>query len=211
MNILKNNLKLKISSIITMIIATIYIDLVISARYFSNIELNGKSVNLDNLPFGIMNVSAFVTENNSYTTVTWLFAIFVFILLSVSAYYVIKQLDSVFINYLLDKTENIDTVIKIQRFVLLLISMIILIQTVRSGFYAALEMDIINSSLIYSLIYIVYFVVRHPIVFVVLGMIFLSVIVVPSRPIPAEDQRKIEQARRDMEDRALRRHYRSRI
>lgn len=198
----KYNRGLTISSIFSILLLVEFIRLVVSARFYGNIEFAGKKVH--DIPFGLCNVSPFVTDSNSYTSITWLFATFVFVLLSISFGVVLKYIDEIaFLKFGHDE-EGFNGYLMIKTFTFYFITILGLIITLRSGFYAALELKVIGGSMIYTLMYIPYFIVKHPSLLIIFGMFLLAQLMIPSRPmteIEKENLKNISRQRQIDKDR----------
>lgn len=209
------NKKLIVVMIISVISMMQYIRLIISARYYGNIEFNNKTVNDDNIPFGISRVSAFVTDSNSYTTVTWVIALFVFIVFAISSIYLLKLLLPymyVKLNkeYIDQNNYNLQTKQwKLYKFVstygAYFIAILMFIQTFRVGFYAAIDLEKTSGHLMYMIAYVPYWIFNHPITAIVAVAVFISIIsFTPRFSSLAEKQQHIDdQNRRAVQDQML--------
>ena len=185
---IKQNLGLIISSIITLIFMGLYIAFVRSAKYYASIEIHGKHVNSDHLPFGVINTSEFVTDANNYTSLTWILAFFVLIFMTVFAHIAMKKADVFVIDYFADKVDDVEKIIKIERFLFTLVSTLLFVETLRSGFYAALQADVVSGSIIYGLIFIAYFIIRNPAVWVVALAFLAAPIIAPYQNLSLEER-----------------------
>lgn len=183
---MKINKSMLISISLTSITLIQYIRLIISARYYGNIEYAGQTVRPENNPLGIVNVSALVTDSNSYTSVTWMLALFTLIFLAVSATYMFKTISPyVFMKMHKKEIEKGEYVEESNKFLIYnflttygLYFMIVLlfVQTFRVGFYSAVGLEVVSGHILYTIAYIPYWIVSHPwsaiaVLFVLFGIV----------------------------------------
>lgn len=195
----KNNRGLTSLIIFTLLLLVEFIKLVISARYYGNIEFANKEVK--NIPFGITNVSAFVTESSSYTSVTWLFALFVLVLLVMLISQILKRFDLyMYINKFNGNDSNYMMYKKVKNVLFYTLSIFMILATLRSGLFSAMDLHAVSSSFIYMMSYGVYFVITHPIICVVVVFMIIAPIIAPSREMTAEEKANMERLKQQRDE-----------
>lgn len=205
----KNNRGLSSLIIFTILLLLEFIKLVISARYYGNIEFANKEVR--DIPFGITNVSAFVTESSSYTSITWLFALFVLILFFILLAQILKRFDLyIYINKFNNNESEYLLYKKIKNVVFYTLSIFMILATLRSGLFSAMELKSVSGSFIYMISYGIYFVVQHPIIWLVLLFMIIAPIVVPSREMTQAEKDNLNRIRQQQDDDYRRRKWKER-
>lgn len=195
----KNNRGLTSLIIFTLLLLVEFIKLVISARYYGNIEFANKEVK--NIPFGITNVSAFVTESSSYTSITWLFALFVLVLLVMLTAQILKRFDLyMYINKFNGNDSNYMMYKKVKNVLFYTLSIFMILATLRSGLFSAMDLHAVSSSFIYMVSYGVYFVITHPIIWVVVVFMIIAPIIAPSREMTAEEKANMERLKQQRDE-----------
>lgn len=195
----KNNRGLTSLIIFTLLLLVEFIKLVISARYYGNIEFANKEVK--NIPFGITNVSAFVTESSSYTSITWLFALFVLVLLVILTAQILKRFDLyMYINKFNGNDSNYMMYKKVKNVLFYTLSIFMILATLRSGLFSAMDLHAVSSSFIYMVSYGVYFVITHPIIWVVVVFMIIAPIIAPSREMTAEEKANMERLKQQRDE-----------
>lgn len=195
----KNNRGLTSLIIFTLLLLVEFIKLVISARYYGNIEFANKEVK--NIPLGITNVSAFVTESSSYTSITWLFALFVLVLLVMLIAQILKRFDLyMYINKFNGNDSNYIMYKKVKNVLFYTLSIFMILATLRSGLFSAMDLHAVSSSFIYMMSYGVYFVITHPIIWVVVVFMIIAPIIAPSREMTAEEKANMERLKQQRDE-----------
>lgn len=205
----KNNRGLTSLVVFSVLLLVEFIKLVVSARYYGHIEFANKEVK--DIPFGITNVSAFVTESSSYTSITWLFALFVLILLIILVSQILKRFDLyVYMNQFNGNTSDYMLYKKIKNVVFYTLSIFMILATLRSGLFSAMDLHAVSGSFVYMISYGVYFVIKHPIIWLVLVFMIIAPIIVPSRNMTAAEKANLDRIRQQKDEDYRRRKWKER-
>lgn len=155
----KKIIKPIILTIISVLLFVQYIMTIISAKFYFNLEYNNKEVDVNKLPFGILKLDLLKNETNSYTTLSWVISIFIIILFIIFINLTIKSW--------IKTTTDVDKIKKLlltKNIICYVLSIILLVQSIRCGFIAADKLNVIGGHLLFTLIYPIYWIATHKLI-----------------------------------------------